>query len=273
LAPVPIVEAPRVTFCHRDADPTKPYELITANGNAITPSGHSEHTGPIFPHTGEDGKWGDIIPAFTYNNGQSHFPGMNMTPKGETILAHDCEVEIEPETTTTTTTTTEPTTTTTQPGETTTTQPGEVTTTLPSETTTTVPETTVPSTTPPTLPGTTSTVPGGATTPTTAPASTTTITIAGETEVTALPPPLTAPDPPQNIMPPEQAVVVPAPNHAVWLGDLTVEERKEVVFELRERGGVLAATGATGTQPLTVGAVVAVMAGVAMVLGGRRRRR
>ena len=63
---------------HRTAATDNPYgpNAITVDGNSITgPAGHAEHTGPIFPATGPDGKWGDIIPAF------DGFPGLTTTPR------------------------------------------------------------------------------------------------------------------------------------------------------------------------------------------------
>jgi hypothetical protein len=132
----------KIAFCHRTGSTNNPYVLLDTSPNAIIREGHGSHTGPIFPARGPDGKWGDIIPPFTFDSG-SLFPGLNW-PAGATILANGCMVPGGGTTTTSTTvaqtTTTQPgQTTTTAPGETTTTQPGETTTTLPGETTTTAP--------------------------------------------------------------------------------------------------------------------------------------
>src|SRR3954469_22350328 len=69
----------QVTFCHRTASVTNPYNRITTDADSILKQGHGDHTGPIFPNEGPDGKWGDIIPPFNYSGGQ--YPGLNW-PEG-----------------------------------------------------------------------------------------------------------------------------------------------------------------------------------------------
>jgi len=98
-APTP---EPKVTLCHRTADTKMPYVEITVNSNAIAnvilgQNGHATHTGPIFPDTGADGKWGDIIPAF--NIPPNSFGGLNNTTQGLAILANGCEIPGPPPTT------------------------------------------------------------------------------------------------------------------------------------------------------------------------------
>ena len=112
----------KIAFCHRTGSTSNPYVLLDTSPNAIIREGHQDHTGPIFPAVGPDGKWGDIIPPFTFDSG-SFFPGLNW-PAGAAILANGCQVPGGGTTTTSSTT---------APGETTTTQPGETTTTLPGE--------------------------------------------------------------------------------------------------------------------------------------------
>ena len=104
-APTP---EPKVTLCHRTADTKMPYVEITVNSNAIAnvilgQNGHATHTGPIFPDTGADGKWGDIIPAF--NIPPNSFGGLNNTTQGLAILANHCQIPGPPPTTPTTPTT------------------------------------------------------------------------------------------------------------------------------------------------------------------------
>ena len=96
----------KVTICHRRAAVTNPYgpKAITVDqssifNNGIVPNGHGTHTGPIFPLTGPDGKWGDIIPPF------DGYPGQNFTAEGQAILANDCQIPGPPPTTTPATTT------------------------------------------------------------------------------------------------------------------------------------------------------------------------
>jgi hypothetical protein len=81
--------AEKVTICHRRAAVNNPYgpKAITVNQNSINnPNGHATHTGPIFPATGPDGKWGDIIPPIP------GYPGQNFTAEGQAILANDCQI-------------------------------------------------------------------------------------------------------------------------------------------------------------------------------------
>ncbi len=111
--------AEKVSYCHRTASVVNPYNLKSTAVDSIVKQGHGSHTGPVFPEEGPDGKWGDIIPPFDYDNGNKHFPGLNW-PAGASVIAAGCAVHetIEPppeETTTTTvaaTTTTQPATTT-----------------------------------------------------------------------------------------------------------------------------------------------------------------
>jgi hypothetical protein len=92
---------PKISFCHRTASYSNPYVLDTTDGNSIIKAGHGDHTGPIYPNLGTDGKWGDIIPPFDYDGG--HFNGLNW-PEGQAIVEGGCDVDITepPETTTTT---------------------------------------------------------------------------------------------------------------------------------------------------------------------------
>ena len=67
----------KVTICHATASHDNPYVQEKVSGSSIDEvqnklwNGHGDHTGPVFPATNEDGKWGDIIPAF------GDFPGIN----------------------------------------------------------------------------------------------------------------------------------------------------------------------------------------------------
>ena len=164
--------AEQASFCHATASVVKPYVLLTTAVDAIVSGGHGSHTGPVFPEVGpgQNGKWGDIIPAFDYDNGQQHFPGLNW-PAGSAVLEAGCAVHetIEPPdqttTTTTATTTTVVITTPTTAAATTTTGPASSSTSSPSL-------------------GTSTTTPASALTTTSAPSTSSTTTPPGQTTTT-----------------------------------------------------------------------------------------
>ena len=121
--PPPTTSPAKVTICHRTASHTNPYVEITVSqnsifNNGIVPNGHGTHTGPIFPNTGPDGKWGDIIPPF------DGYPGQNFTSQGQAILANHCKIPGPPTTTTPPTTTPPTSPATTRPPTPATTRPG-----------------------------------------------------------------------------------------------------------------------------------------------------
>jgi hypothetical protein len=86
---------PKVTICHRTDSESNPYnsqDVAIANDGDLQ-GGHLDHTGPIFPATGPDGKWGDIIPPYTYvdQDGQTQtFPGYNWSAEGQAIEQNSC---------------------------------------------------------------------------------------------------------------------------------------------------------------------------------------
>lgn len=53
-----------VTICHATNSTTNPYLQQSPNADGDV-SGHDGHNGPVYPNT-LNGKWGDIIPPFTY---------------------------------------------------------------------------------------------------------------------------------------------------------------------------------------------------------------
>ena len=99
----PEAEKRRITICHRTASTTNPYVVISpAKMSIVKEAGHDSHDGPVFPATGEDGKWGDIIPPFSYyaseqdrRSGASPqtYPGQNWTAEGQAAYAAGCEFE------------------------------------------------------------------------------------------------------------------------------------------------------------------------------------
>jgi len=129
-----------VTICHRTGSHHNPYVVISPSAAGVYHGHYSQHNEhAVFPNTGSDGKWGDIIPPFQYN-GATH--SLNWNADGQAIWTNGCETASGGGTTTapgsTTVTTSGGTTTVTTPGATTTvTTPGGTTTvTTPGATTT-----------------------------------------------------------------------------------------------------------------------------------------
>lgn len=257
---LPALAAPaqKIGFCHRTDAVSNPYVYESTDADSIIKEGHGLHLGPIFPFTRISGKWGDVIPPFDYTGG--HYPGLNWTARGIILVSKHCALQIEPPESSTTTTTV--------PGATTT-APGAPTT--PSTAATTTATTAPAATTAPVAPtggtATSTSAPAGA--PTTASTGPTT-TIEAITAITALPP-ILRPIAGAKLMPPLQAVVVKRAYLYVLLGRLSVPQRKALLVELLQQNKI-AVTGSSNTQPLVYGAVLVLMAGVAMVAGARRRR-
>ncbi|MBX4190685.1 hypothetical protein KW794_01215 [Candidatus Saccharibacteria bacterium] len=212
----------KVVICHRTGSRSNPYVQIPPDVNGVVSGHYSEHPGPVFPATGSDGKWGDIIPPFIYK-GQRYQMNWDNSPQGQAIYnssrdrgaGHGCEIPASgpPGTTTSGTTTGHTTTGQTTTGHTTT----QVTTTV--HTTTTTGTTTLPgsATTGPSVsvPGQTTTgpnvtVPGQTTTgPTkTVPGKTTTTPAKSKPKPTTKKPPA---KPPVKVPPKPKGPKVPAP--------------------------------------------------------------
>jgi hypothetical protein len=235
---------PKVSICHRTASVKNPYTLLTTDGDSIIKQGHGSHIGPVFPGTGPDGKWGDIIPPFDYSGG--HYPGLNWdSDHGQEVWNAGCQVDIIPEPPEETTTTV-PSTSTTAPPPSTTTSPTTSTTSPPVSTTSPPVSTTSlpPSTTSPTVPP---------TTPTTSPEA----------------PPPGPTDPPggQEETPPQEAVVIDPGNQTNTIGTLDDAERTELESELDVAAGQpsLAETGSPYVGELAFAAFMLILIGL-MVL-------
>lgn len=91
----------KVTICHRTNSATNPYVQITVDFHAV--DGHGEDSDHAGVHTGdvyeagmkESGEaWGDIIPAFTTPDGESH-EAVNWTAAGQAIFDNGCELPAE----------------------------------------------------------------------------------------------------------------------------------------------------------------------------------
>jgi hypothetical protein len=272
VAPAAADPKPNITYCHRTDAVDNPYVAHTTDADSIIKEGHGSHTGPIFPETGPNGKWGDIIPPFDYTGG--HFPGLNWNAEGATIVAAKCLVVIEPIPPDETSTTTEATTTTTTvAGETT--LPGETTaeTTAPAgETSSTGAGATEPETSSTFVAEGTTAPPAGATTTTST--ATSIDTLPGEPPATNAPPPLTDPGAGIEIMPVVHGVVLIHHNgqlRVVDLGELSPAQRivlEEIVDQIPAK---TAFTGSDTSRLLALAAVL-VFAGGALVVRRRPRR-
>lgn len=98
--PVAATTEEKVTICHRTAATTNPYRKITVARSAVDGISNGdhylEHTGPIFPATGTDGKWGDIIPDKDNSGAALPHSGLNWTTEGQEILRNDCGGDTSP---------------------------------------------------------------------------------------------------------------------------------------------------------------------------------
>ena len=79
----------KVTLCHATDSYTNPYVSVTVDYNAVVLGGHGNHDGPVFDPAIQGRKWGDIIPAFNFGDG-NQFPGMNLDAVGQAILESGC---------------------------------------------------------------------------------------------------------------------------------------------------------------------------------------
>jgi len=93
--------AAKVSICHATDSNSNPY--VNPNVN-ISSSGHlqgghdTEHLGPLWPATGNDGKWGDIIPPYTFQPAEGPlfvYEGHNWTTEGQLIYNNGCKIPDE----------------------------------------------------------------------------------------------------------------------------------------------------------------------------------
>jgi LPXTG-motif cell wall-anchored protein len=105
----------KVTICHRNNDDKKPYvvETVDIASSGLLKAGHNDHTGDIWSAgmKADHDKWGDIIPAYHYQDGDFSFdfPGLNWGSDGQAIYDNGCKVVLPTPTPTETTPTPTPT--------------------------------------------------------------------------------------------------------------------------------------------------------------------
>lgn len=102
VAPNSQVPVDSVTICHSQAaqsggSHTNPYVEVTANPNGILNGHADQHDIEAIWQEGIVGGWGDIIPPFSYSNGNGNptqfYPGLNWTTAGQAIYADNCAVK------------------------------------------------------------------------------------------------------------------------------------------------------------------------------------
>ena len=78
---------PTIRICHASGSHTNPYIVNNPSASGDL-NGHAGHTGPIWT-PGITVEWGDIIPPFTYYNGEQ-FPGVNWSEYGQAVYNNNC---------------------------------------------------------------------------------------------------------------------------------------------------------------------------------------
>ncbi|MDQ3064919.1 MAG: hypothetical protein M3Q36_01475 [bacterium] len=96
----------KVIICHATNSHQNPYTVNDVDKSSIDEvnnkylNGHGDHTGGIWHEGVTDHSWGDIIPAFTNDEGNA-YPGQNWTEAGQAIYNNNCDVPgetpVEPE--------------------------------------------------------------------------------------------------------------------------------------------------------------------------------
>lgn len=77
----------KVTLCHATASNTNPYVRITVATAGAYHGHYTQHQGAVYPGSG--GKWGDIIPPFSYQNQNYQ---LNWDAAGQAIFNNGCQV-------------------------------------------------------------------------------------------------------------------------------------------------------------------------------------
>ena len=88
----------KITLCHATDSVTNPYVSITVDYHSTIKAGHGAHDGPVYV-AGMEGRWGDIIPAFDFGDGNA-FEGQNLENGGQGLLDAGCVGTVETTTTT-----------------------------------------------------------------------------------------------------------------------------------------------------------------------------
>lgn len=103
----------KVRICHATDSHSNPYTINKVDKSSIDEvnnkylNGHGDHEGPVWYEGIADHSWGDIIPPFTNDAGNS-YPGQNWTATGRSIYENGCNLPKADEDVTTPTTPTTP---------------------------------------------------------------------------------------------------------------------------------------------------------------------
>lgn len=99
----------KVVICHATNSHQNPYTVNKVDKSSIDEvnnqylNGHGDHNGPVWYSGIADHSWGDIIPPFTNDAGNS-YPGQNWNAAGKAIYENGCKFKapaVTPETPTT----------------------------------------------------------------------------------------------------------------------------------------------------------------------------
>ncbi len=87
--------ATKIAICHRTASNSNPYVSNAPAAQGVINGHLKNHTGPVWPATGQDGKWGDIVPPFDFNG--VHYE-QNWNDAGQAIFNAGCKIPEQPST-------------------------------------------------------------------------------------------------------------------------------------------------------------------------------
>ncbi|MBP2411737.1 uncharacterized protein YgiM (DUF1202 family) [Arthrobacter stackebrandtii] len=90
LDAAPSADEQKVVFCHATNSFSNPYKDRIETSLDSFKTGHASHTGPQFPETNADGKWGDIFPPIPGYSAT----GQNWDFIGQSIWNNNCQTDV-----------------------------------------------------------------------------------------------------------------------------------------------------------------------------------